>query len=64
MVRFYTQTKKAFMESLPEAEIKIGLLIEYKKWEKIATILHEGNIRRVHARNVEKSGKRDVSEKR
>ena len=37
---------------------KIGLLIEYMPWEKIATILCEGKEYRVAARNVQKYGKR------
>ena len=28
---------------------KVGLLVEYKTWEKIATILHEGEVRRIRA---------------
>jgi len=28
---------------------ELGLLIEYHKWEKIATILHDGKLRRVAA---------------
>lgn len=38
---------------------KIGLLIEYRPWEKIATILHEGQQVRVHSSEVEKAGKKD-----
>ena len=41
-----------------ETEWKLGLLIEYHKWEKIATILHGGGLNRVAARNVQKFGKR------
>jgi hypothetical protein len=40
---------------------KIGLLIEYHTWEKIATILCEGKIYRVHASEVQKAGKKDWS---
>jgi len=40
-------------------EKKIGILIEYKKWEKVATILYNGITHRVRAENVEKAGKRD-----
>jgi hypothetical protein len=36
----------------------IGLLIKYEKWEKIAYILYEGKIRRVHACYAEKAGKK------
>ena len=38
---------------------KLGLLIEYKKWEKVASILSEGKIIRVRAEDVQKSGKKD-----
>ena len=32
---------------------KVGLLVEYHTWEKIATILHDGEVLRVAARNVQ-----------
>jgi hypothetical protein len=38
---------------------KIGLLVEYHTWEKIATILCDGEVFRVHAGEVEKAGKKD-----
>ncbi len=38
---------------------KIGLLIEYKTWEKIATILYDGKMHRIHASEVQKAGKKD-----
>ena len=33
----------------------VGLLLEYHKWEKIATIFHKGEILRVPARLVQKA---------
>jgi len=36
----------------------IGLLIEYNKWEKIATILHGEDVLRVAARDVQRFGRR------
>ena len=36
----------------------VGLLIEYHKWEKIATILYDDKLYRVSARNTQKYGKR------
>ena len=39
---------------------KYGLLIEYKNWEKIATVLHEGEILRLRAEYVTKAGKKDI----
>jgi hypothetical protein len=38
---------------------KIGLLVEYHTWEKIATVLHEGKLYRIRASEVEKAGKKD-----
>ena len=37
---------------------KIGLLVEYSSWEKIATILHEGRVLKLRGEDVEKAGKR------
>ena len=36
-----------------DTDWKNGLLIEYFKWEKIATILYEGALLRVAARDVQ-----------
>jgi len=36
----------------------VGLLMEYHKWEKIATILYKDEILRVAARDVQKFGRR------
>ena len=36
----------------------IGLLVEYHKWEKIATIMHENELLRIAARHVQKYGRR------
>ena len=38
---------------------KIGLLVNYTKWEKIATVLYEGELRRIRAEYVTKAGKKD-----
>ena len=61
MVRFKTrvhQDLKGF--SFPGKENwKLGLLVEYHTWEKVATILHEGRFYRVRAEQVQKAGKRD-----
>jgi len=37
---------------------KIGLLVEYHTWEKIASILCEGKVIRVHVSEVQKAGKK------
>jgi hypothetical protein len=36
----------------------VGLLVEYHKWEKMTTIMYEGKIIRIQARNVQKYGRR------
>tara|TARA_B100000287_G_scaffold395231_1_gene409920 strand:+ start:376 stop:600 length:225 start_codon:yes stop_codon:yes gene_type:complete len=38
---------------------KLGILLEYHTWEKVATILSEGKVVRIHASEVQKAGKRD-----
>jgi len=40
-----------------------GLLIEYHKWEKIATVLYDDALLRLAARDVEKYGRRCLDEK-
>lgn len=37
----------------------LGLLIEYQKWEKVATVLCQGKLIRVAADHIEKAGKKD-----
>ena len=43
----------------PQTQWQLGLLVEYQKWEKIATVLCEGKIYRVSASRVTKAGKKD-----
>ena len=38
---------------------KLGILVEYQKWEKVASVLVEGTLRRIRAEDVEKAGKKD-----
>ncbi len=40
-------------------EWKIGLLVEYHSWEKIATILYGGLLIRVSATDVTNAGRKD-----
>ena len=40
-------------------EVKLGILVEYKKWEKIASVFSEGSIHRIRAEFVTKAGRRD-----
>ncbi len=56
LVRFKVKSKSFFSRS--EAW-EVGLLLEYHKWEKIATVLYQGRIYRVRAHDVEKAGKKD-----
>ena len=46
----------------PESnEWRIGLLIEYHTWEKVGTVLYEGQTYRVRAENIQKAGRKDVN---
>jgi hypothetical protein len=38
---------------------KVGLLVEYHTWEKMARILYGGKIYSVHSSEVQKAGKND-----
>ena len=38
---------------------KYGILVDYKSWEKIASVLHEGELRRIPASHCMKAGKKD-----
>ena len=40
-------------------KVTLGILVEYKKWEKVATVLAGGELYRVRAEYVEKAGKKD-----
>lgn len=44
---------------LNERPLLVGLVVEYKAWEKIVTILYSGELIRVAARDTEKAGKKD-----
>ena len=46
-------------QDLSNCPTLIGLLIEYHTWEKVATVMYEGELIRVAARDVEKAGKQD-----
>jgi hypothetical protein len=37
----------------------LAILIEYQKWEKVASVLFEGRLIRVRAEHIEKAGKAD-----
>lgn len=38
---------------------KLGLLVKYESWEKIATVLHNGKLLRIRAEYVQKAGRKD-----
>ena len=40
---------------------RLGLLIEYETWEKLATVLYMGALHRVQSQNIQKEGKKDES---
>ena len=56
IVRFRSSTVDLANFPLPW---RLGLLVEYHSWEKIATILYDGTVLRVRAENVEKAGRKD-----
>ena len=57
IVRFIPIT--SVIRPTEESPYKLALLIEYKSWEKIATILHNGEVIRCRASHVTKAGKKD-----
>ena len=38
---------------------RIGLLIKYETWEKVGTVLYCGELFRLRAEQIQKSGKKD-----
>ena len=44
-----------------DGEWRIGLLVEYQSWEKVATVLYRGQTFRMRAEFVQKAGKKDES---
>ena len=39
---------------------RVGLLIEYSAWERVARVLYKGKILHLHPENVQKAGKKDI----
>lgn len=61
LVRFrYELTERRKRDDCGVWEWKLGFLVEYKKWEKIATILCDRKIYRVRAEDVQKAGRKDM----
>ena len=59
MVRFRRATwEKDKVWTSPTENWEVGLLIEYHKWEKIATVLFNDQLLRLPARDVQKFGRR------
>ena len=52
LVRWTPQNKEWF-------DSTICLLVEYHKWEKVATVLCDGELTRVRAEYLQKAGKKD-----
>ncbi len=46
----------------PQSSWTLGLLVEYRAWEKLATVLYEGEILRIAAERVQKAGVTDWNE--
>ena len=44
-----------------DGQWRIGLLIEYHTWEKVATVLYRDKTYRIRAENMQKAGKKDES---
>ena len=42
-----------------DGQWRIGLLVEYHTWEKVATVLYRGQTFRIRAEFVQKAGKKD-----
>ena len=40
-------------------DMKIGILLEYHSWEKVASVFCDGKVYRVHGSEVQKAGKKD-----
>lgn len=57
MVRFKTKGQSFFSRY---ETWKIGLLVEYNTWEKVASVLYEGNVLRIRAEHVQKAGRKDI----
>jgi hypothetical protein len=61
LVRFrHELTSKRRRDDCGIWEWKLGFLVKYRKWEKIATILCDGKIYRIRAGDVQKAGKKDM----
>ena len=59
MVRFRRATwEKDKVWTSPTEKWEVGLLIEYHKWEKIATVLFNDQLLRLPARDVQQFGRR------
>ena len=56
MVRF-----KTFVYLQNDWSWRLGLLVKYAPWEKVGTVLCEGELLRVRAENIQKAGKKDES---
>ena len=53
IVRFYTHNTRGTTIEGCEPDWKLGLLVEYHKWEKVARILYEGKVVSVRAEKTQ-----------
>ena len=63
LVRFRSIQAGKFGGLWDDIEWRIGLLIEYQKWEKVGTVLWRGKTYRVRAENIQKAGKKDYEDR-
>ncbi len=40
---------------------RIGLLVRYESWEKVGTVLYEGQLIKLKGEQIQKAGKKDES---
>ncbi len=58
LVRFWHYK---FNDEPHKPKILLGLLLNYKSWEKVATVLYKGETLKLRAEHVEKAGKKDFA---
>lgn len=64
IVRFTTRLEGDEWCDDDDIKPRLGLLVEYHSWKKIASVLYEGKIHRWPGRLVEKAGKKDHEQTR
>jgi len=59
LVRFTTRLENDEWCDDDDIKPRVGLLVEYHSWEKVASVLYEGKVHRWPAHVVEKAGRKD-----